>query len=115
MDSGVLITLVVVAVLVLVVVVLLVGRRRRSAELRERFGDEYQRTVQERGSRREAEAELAERQRRRTHLDIRPLEPAARERYAEAWRRTQASFVDSPASATREADLLVSQVMRDRG
>lgn len=28
---------------------------------------------------------------------------------------TQATFVDSPDTATREADLLVAEVMRDRG
>jgi hypothetical protein len=33
----------------------------------------------------------------------------------EAWRATQGRFVDDPAAATREADRLVAQVMRDRG
>jgi hypothetical protein len=33
----------------------------------------------------------------------------------EAWRATQARFVDDPAAATREADTLVARVMRDRG
>jgi hypothetical protein len=65
--------------------------------------------------RRRAESELAERERRREYLEIVPLEPAARERYAEAWRDTQARFVDSPEQAIREADHLVTEVMRERG
>jgi hypothetical protein len=114
MDTGVLIILLVV-LLVVALLVVLAGRRRRSGQLRERYGDEYERTVDDRGSRREAESELAERERRRERLDIRPLDPGARERYGEQWRRTQADFVDSPHVAVRQADVLVLQVMRDRG
>jgi hypothetical protein len=44
-----------------------------------------------------------------------PLVPAARERYLETWHRTQALFVDSPTEATRQADKLVAEVMRERG
>ena len=32
-----------------------------------------------------------------------------------AWRNTQAQFVDEPVEATREADRLITSVMRDRG
>jgi hypothetical protein len=48
-------------------------------------------------------------------MEIVALEPAARQRYAEAWRDTQARFVDSPEQAIREADHLVTEVMRERG
>jgi len=44
----------------------------------ERFGPEYGRLVGERGSRREAEAELTERERQVQGLDIQPLTDAAR-------------------------------------
>ncbi len=115
MDTGVLIALIVIVVLVVAVVAFFANRGRRSSQLQERFGDEYDRTVDERGDRREAEAELAGREKRRSQLDIRPLEPESRDRYTAAWRQTQESFVDSPSSATREADLLVVQVMRERG
>ena len=40
---------------------------------------------------------------------------AARDRYAERWRATQAQFVDQPASALGDADTLVAEVMRERG
>jgi hypothetical protein len=107
--------------LVIVVVVLLcaVGylalRQRRTAQLRQGFGPEYDRVLDERGDQRAAEAELRERRERRRSYDIRELEPAARERYAERWRSTQSRFVDQPASALDEADALLREVMQDRG
>lgn len=110
-------TWVLVAVLIVVVVVLavLLMRSRRSHRLQEEFGPEYERAVEERGDRREAEAELAERRERRSQLDIRPLEPGAQERYAERWQAAQRRFVDQPAPAVAEADALVSAVMSERG
>jgi hypothetical protein len=115
MMSGGLIALIVIVVLVLVALGLVMARRRRSQQLQDQFGPEYERTVTETGDRRAAESELRERTARREKLDIVPLEPAARERYLAAWHRTQALFVDSPVEATREADRLIIEVMRDRG
>jgi hypothetical protein len=90
-------------------------RRRRTARLREAFGPEYDRAVHATGGQREAESELDARQKRRAELDIRPLDPMARQRHAEAWRVAQERFVDSPGDAVREADRLVIVVMRERG
>src|SRR5579871_555173 len=87
----------------------------RTRRLKGRFGSEYDRTVEDAESRRVAEAELRERERRRQELDIRPLEPEARESYLEQWRSTQESFVDDPRGAVIEADNLVLSVMRARG
>src|SRR5688572_5638233 len=106
--------LVAVIVVLLCVVGVLLLRQRRSAQLREGFGPEYDRVVEERGPR-AGEAELRERSDRRRSYDIRPLEPAARDRYAERWRATQAQFVDQPANALADADQLVAEVMRERG
>jgi hypothetical protein len=89
--------------------------RRRTAQLRERFGPEYDRAVQSRGGRREAEAELGSRVERREKLDIRPLSPDSRARYQEAWREVQAKFVDDPVAAVASADELVGSVMSERG
>jgi hypothetical protein len=86
--------------------------RRRSEHLRDRFGDEYERTVEARGGRRAAESELAEREERRDQLDI---SPASRDRYAAGWRQVQAQFVDDPYAALRAADSLVNSVMTERG
>src|SRR3954453_7769378 len=107
--------LVIVIVALLVVVGLLVWRQRRSAALRDGFGPEYDRVVEERGDQRAAEAELRERRDRRRSYDIKPLGAAARDRYAERWRATQAKFVDEPAPALTDADALVGEVMRERG
>jgi len=89
--------------------------KRRSGMLRERFGPEYDRTVNQLGDRRRAESELDARRKRREQLDIRPLSAASRERYARQWRDAQARFVDDPAMAIKEADTLVIAVMRERG
>ena len=107
--------LIIVIVVLLAVVGALVYRQRRSAQLREGFGPEYDRVVDERGDQREAEAELRERRDRRASYDIKPLGATARDRYAERWRAAQAKFVDQPASALTDADTLLGEVMRERG
>ena len=109
-------------ILVAVAVVLLLSvaigamlTKRRTAHLRDQFGPEYDRTLRDSSNRREAESELSEREKRRRELDIRPLSPAARERYAERWQTLQAEFVDAPAPTVASADSLVTEVMRERG
>ena len=114
MDAGLLVAILVVIVL-LALLAFFAGRQRRSRQLQDKFGPEYDRTVEQAGDRRAAEADLLERADRRAELNIVPLEPEARDRYIEAWRSTQAQFVDEPAQATREADRLITSVMRDRG
>jgi hypothetical protein len=108
----VIIAAIVLAVL-LIAYVATASRRRRG--LQDRFGPEYDRTVESADSRRKAESDLREREQRHDELDIRELSPAARDRYFEQWRMVQVRFVDSPGDAVREADTLVQQVMRDRG
>jgi hypothetical protein len=105
---------VVVVVLAAVVAWALVGKRR-TQRLRSQFGPEYDRAMTEADNRRSAESELEARRRRREDLDIRPLSPEARERYARSWRDAQARFVDAPAEAIRQADALTMEVMRERG
>jgi hypothetical protein len=107
--------LIIVIVVLLAVVGVLALRQKRSAQLREGFGPEYDRVVRDRGNQGEAEAELRERRERRRSYDIRPLDATSRDRYAERWRKTQAEFVDHPASALADADNLVAEVMHERG
>ena len=104
-----------VAVVILVVLALWLRARQRSHGLQNRFGSEYDRTLEGSESRKEAEQELRERERRREELDIIPLDDGARARYLEAWQGVQQRFVDAPAESVAEADVLVMQVMRDRG
>jgi hypothetical protein len=115
MDTWVWIVIVVAAVVLIAAALWLLQQRRTRTQLREGFGPEYDRTVEEADSRRKAEAELRERQERREQLDIRPLTPAARDRYLDRWRETQARFVDDPGSAVGEADRLVQELMSERG
>lgn len=91
------------------------GNRRRSAELRERFGPEYDHTVQTIGDKRKAEEELETRRKRVESLNIRQLSSSEREHYLREWRAIQADFVDRPRHAIREADRLIQDVMQDRG
>jgi hypothetical protein len=109
----VIVAIVVVAALAAVGVMLM--RRRRSEELEQRFGPEYERVVEEHGDQREAEAELLERSKRRAGFEVRPLDRFAREQYADRWSHAQRQFVDQPAAAIAEADVLVIEVMEERG
>jgi hypothetical protein len=109
---------VLIAVGVVVVLALVLWQalaRRRTTRLQRQFGPEYERAVGGGESRRDAEAELQAREERRQRLDIRPLSEAARIRYVEAWRVTQAQFVDDPRGAVAAADSLIQSVMADRG
>jgi hypothetical protein len=108
--------LVVVVLIALVAVVAWFAyQRQRSNRLKERFGSEYERTVGDVGDRRKAEAELQARASRVEQLNIRPLDPAERDRFDAAWRTAQARFVDEPEAAVGDADRLVGEVMEARG
>lgn len=115
MDTWVWIVIIAAAVVVVLAVIWGATRTRRSRALRDTFGREYDRTVEQAGDRRAAEKELRERQKRHDELDIQPLSPEARERYVREWQSTQTRFVDDPKGAVAEADALVQQVMQDRG
>jgi hypothetical protein len=107
--------LAVAAIVVVAIVVWQALKARRTRTLQERFGPEYERMVDGADDRREAEAELEARAKRRDALDIRPLTTAARTRHLDAWQRVQARFVDDPSGAVAEADSLIQAVMRERG
>lgn len=109
-------------VLAVIAVIVVIGaawwgiqQRRRTEHLAERYGPEYQRTLEETGDRRAAEQDLEQREKRVQELDIKPLSPEDRDRFATSWRRVQAQFVDDPSGAVAEGDRLVEQVMEARG
>ena len=116
MDSSTVTLIVIGAVLVVLAIVVWAAlQRRRTNTLRDRFGDEYDRTVEATGKRAEAEAALEEREHRVAKLDIRPLTPQERGDFSAEWREVKAVFVDSPVEAVHHADRLLSTIMKTRG
>jgi hypothetical protein len=93
----------------------LVFRQQRTRRLQRRFGPEYDRALERRGSRRGGEAELGSRVKRREQLEIQPLTPDARAEYTASWERVQREFVDDPPRAVAAADGLVNAVMSEEG
>src|SRR6478672_11684222 len=111
--------IVAIVVIVLIAIAFAVMNRKRKQErtatLRDRFGPEYDRTVEREGKQGRAEKDLERRADERDELQIRDLEPADRERFAHRWDEAQHLFVDDPATAIRQADVLVVEVMRALG
>ncbi|MBJ6646338.1 hypothetical protein ACWDLL_06280 [Streptomyces griseoincarnatus] len=119
MSTGLIIALIViVAVVVAVAAVLTLRARgpRHGASLKRRFGPEYERAVARHdGDAKAAERELSERVERHGSLEVRPLEPAERERYEARWTAAQERFVDAPREAVAEADRLIAELAGTRG
>jgi hypothetical protein len=114
-------TIVIVAVIASAVIVAiavaiwLAAQKRRTHELRSKFGPEYNRMARAEGDTAKAESLLLEREKRVKKLDITPLTPEQRNGFADEWERAQAEFVDDPSVAVVHADTLVQEVMRVRG
>jgi hypothetical protein len=115
MQSNITAIIVIAAVVVAALVIWAALKRRRTNTLRNRFGDEYDRTVEELGKPAKAEAALQERQERVAKLDIRPLTPQERGDFSREWREVKAVFVDSPVEAVHHADRLLATIMKTRG
>jgi hypothetical protein len=116
MDTWVWIVIAVaVVVIVVVAIAAMAGRRRRRHHLQERFGPEYDRTVDDADRRRHAERELREREARHDELELKPLSDASRRRYSQQWNEMQSGFVDRPQIAVADADRLITDLMRERG
>lgn len=116
MDTWVIVSLVL-AVIVLVVAALgawtyLQGRR--TAQLRDMFGPEYDRVIKERG-RAAGERELTNRRDRVKVFDVRPLTREQHASFTTRWIESQSHFVDDPSRAIEQAHLLVGEVMEARG
>jgi len=113
------ITTIVLAVIVALIIGALLGmalsRQRRTKRLQEKFGPEYERTLNELGDKRQAEHELEVRLDHVKTLDIRPLSEDETQRYTEEWRVTQAEFVDEPLTALQKADQIIREVMKAKG
>src|SRR5712691_735094 len=106
---------IIVIVIVVIVAAVAASAGLRRARPRHQFGPEYERLVQELGSRKKADAELAARQRRVEALGIHELSPEQQASYSGDWTAVQERFVDTPAEAVAAAGTLIWAVMRDRG
>lgn len=118
MDTTTTIIAVIAAVILLIVGAYLgvvFSRRQRTKRLRDQFGSEYERILNEVGDQKAAEEELEARIDRVKSLDIRSLPEKEAERFRYEWRATQAKFVDHPVAAVQEADRLIKEVMVAKG
>ena len=109
------ITLAVIALIVVGVLAFAASRKRRTVNLKRRFGPEYDRVVRLQGGTRRAEGVLQFRQRERQKHNVRALSAADRAAFIVRWREVQARFVDDPRGAVTVADSLVTDVMQARG
>ncbi|HEU5076772.1 MAG TPA: hypothetical protein VFU02_21430 [Polyangiaceae bacterium] len=117
-ETLVIIGLCVVALATAIVLTLILSTRdnkRRRMQLRQRFGPEYERAIEEYGSETLAEKALLTRAKRVQKLHLRELARETRARHASAWENVQRLFVDDPVGAVNEADALIKTVMRDIG
>ena len=109
------IVILVVAIAAIAILASMLFRKERTKKLRAQFGPEYDRTIAQYGTPTQAERDLELRQKRMEKVNIRPLTPAERERFAERWQALQSRFVDDPSGTIREADQLVVEIMQARG
>lgn len=115
-DPIVWIVIAVVAVVLIGVLLVLAQRKRsRAAGYEDRYGREYQRTIDRVGSREAAQRELDERAERRRRSPLRPLPSSRRDELLDRWERLQAQFIEAPAATVRNADVLLDEAARDRG
>jgi len=109
--TGIIIAIIVIAV------VAIVGfaawryiQHRRSEQLKDRFGPEYDRAKDQYGSK--AESVLSDRQKTVDEAGVKPLSAGDRRRYLDEWQSIQARFVDDPNGSVIRADHVVTDVMR---
>jgi len=119
MSGWVWAVIIIAAIVVIAIIVGAVMRnsRRRTAHLRDTFGDEYERVAVDESGRpmKEGENELRRREMRRANLDIHPLSAEEQQRYLGQWQQIQSMFVDTPDRSVASAEQLVNQVMQARG
>lgn len=115
MSTAAVVVIVVCAIVLVIAVAALARSSLRRRHLRDRFGPEYDRMVSDTDDPRQAERDLAQREKRHRELDLRELDRPTRERYAGEWAAVQERFVDGPEGALTDANTLVTALMRERG
>jgi hypothetical protein len=104
-----------IVVAVIAIAALFFYQRMRSRRLERQFGPEYERAIDQLGSRTKAEAELETRRKRVGKLKIVELSSADAARFDQAWKALQGRFVDNPKGVLGEADQLIRDLMLKRG
>ena len=115
MNENILLVIFAVIVLLIAVGIWMTIRKRRTDHLRDRFGDEYDRTLDNAGDRTKAERALEEREERVDALEIRRLTADEHTRFATEWRDVKSVFVDSPVEAVLHADRMLATMMKTVG
>ncbi|HEX9014432.1 MAG TPA: hypothetical protein VF960_00355 [Chloroflexota bacterium] len=115
MSTTAVVAIVIVAIIVVAVAVWVYTQRQKSEQLREDFGPEYDRAVDEYGTKGSAEAVLEARRERVESVELHPIGAEERGRFEEAWRSVEARFVDDPLGAVVAADEVIAEVMEARG
>jgi FtsZ-interacting cell division protein ZipA len=118
MSNITLIIVIIVAVAIIAALVIAgyqMARRRRTEQLRQQYGPEYDRAIDQSESQSAAESELRDRAKRHEELELRTLDSSERADFERRWSDVQAQFVDDPSVAVRNADGLVTDVMSARG
>lgn len=114
-TENIIIILVAAVLLVFILSRLMGGSKRRSQKLREKFGPEYDYTLEKVGDQKAAEETLQEREKRVMNFNIRTLDQNERDRYQAEWTKIQTDFVDQPSNSVQEANRLISEAMVARG
>ena len=115
MEQNLLVAVALLAIVVLALAFWLAMRRRHTRHLRNRFGAEYDHAVEATGNRAKAETALAEREKRVSTLEIRPMSASERQDFSQEWREVKAVFVDSPTEAVLHADRMLASMMKAIG
>ena len=114
-DTPTLIIVVVVILLIGGLLVMAFNRLQRTRRLKEKFGPEYERALDQVGDKRRAEEELEARLAHVESLNIRSLSAEEVNRFSLEWQATQTEFVDQPLGAVQKANRLIREVMSLRG
>jgi hypothetical protein len=115
MDTTEIVIVLVAIVLAAALLIWFWSRGRQSKQLRERFGPEYDHTIETYGDRGEAERALQDRAKRVEKLNIRPLNQDEHDFFSREWIAIQSRFVDDPRGALEDADRVVQDLMDTRG
>jgi hypothetical protein len=117
MDTQQLIIIGIVVLVVIVAILLIVSARKRKQreELRSRYGQEYDRTVRERGSKRAAVKDLQEREALHSELALHDLNEADRDLVRRHMASLQYRFVEDPDDVMLSTQRVMTEVLRARG